>query len=147
MRKVQDLLEDRKTPNERRFREPFKGAVIPFGGIVEYYPISSRDHSRLHQGGKNVLPGKFSGYELIPGGIWKGDILVADLEELENMDASEIHPRRINAKEVFTSERRFPNSRWYRKIVRTRSRIPGTHPGAASTCMKRRHQRQKQTQH
>ena len=27
--------------------------------------------------------------------------MVADLEELENMDASEVHPRRINAKEVF----------------------------------------------
>ena len=34
------------------------------------------------------------------GGIWKGDILVADIEKLEKMDASEIYPRRINAKEV-----------------------------------------------
>ena len=34
------------------------------------------------------------------GGIWKGDVLVADLEELETMDASEIHPKRLNAKEV-----------------------------------------------
>ena len=32
-------------------------------------------------------------------GIWKGDILIADIEELENMDASAIYPRRINAKE------------------------------------------------
>ena len=34
------------------------------------------------------------------GGIWKGDILVADLEELERMDASEIYSKRLNAKEV-----------------------------------------------
>ena len=34
------------------------------------------------------------------GGIWKGDILVADIEELEEMDASEIHSKRLNAKEV-----------------------------------------------
>ena len=34
------------------------------------------------------------------GGIWKGDVLVADLEELETMDASEIHSKRLNAKEV-----------------------------------------------
>ena len=34
------------------------------------------------------------------GGIWKGDILVADIEELETMDASEIYSKRLNAKEV-----------------------------------------------
>ena len=33
-------------------------------------------------------------------GIWKGDVLVADLEELETMDASEIYSKRLNAKEV-----------------------------------------------
>ena len=32
--------------------------------------------------------------------IWKGDILVADIEELETMDASEIYSKRLNAKEV-----------------------------------------------
>ena len=42
-----------------------------------------------------VLP-----YALYAGGIWKGDILVADLEELETMDASEIYSKRLNAKEV-----------------------------------------------
>ena len=35
-------------------------------------------------------------------GIWKGDILVADIEELEQMDASEIYAKRFNAKEVLT---------------------------------------------
>ena len=29
------------------------------------------------------------------GGIWKGDVLVADLEELETMDASEIYSKRL----------------------------------------------------
>ena len=33
-------------------------------------------------------------------GIWKGDILIADIEELETMDASEIYSKRLNAKEV-----------------------------------------------
>ena len=28
--------------------------------------------------------------------------MVADIEELEQMDASELHSRRLNAKEVFT---------------------------------------------
>ena len=34
------------------------------------------------------------------GGIWKGDALVADFEELETMDASEIYSKTLNAKEV-----------------------------------------------
>ena len=42
----------------------------------------------------------FLGYALYAGGIWKGDVLVADLEELETMDASEIYSKRLNAKEV-----------------------------------------------
>ena len=39
------------------------------------------------------------------GGIGKGDVLIADLEELETMDASETYSKRLNAKEViFTKE-------------------------------------------
>ena len=53
-----------------------------------------------HQFGKKVLPGLFLGYALYAGGIWKGDVLVADLEDLETMDASEIYSKRLNAKEV-----------------------------------------------
>ena len=41
----------------------------------------------------------FFGYALHAGGIWQGDVLVADLEELETMDASEIYSKRLNAKE------------------------------------------------
>ena len=47
-----------------------------------------------------VLPGLFLGYSLYAGRIWKGDVLVADLEELETMDASEICSNRLNAKVV-----------------------------------------------
>ena len=104
LRNVQNLLAGR-TPHERRFGEPLKGPVIPFGTMVEYYPTSARDKSRLHQNGKKVLPGKSLGFAMIAGRIWKGDVLVADIEELEKMDASEIYPRRINAKEVMTPQR------------------------------------------
>ena len=34
------------------------------------------------------------------GGIWKGDIFVADLEKLETVDASEIYSKSLNAEEV-----------------------------------------------
>ena len=89
-----------KTPCERRFGQPFKVPTIPFGSLVEYYPITAKDQSRIHQFGKKVLPGLFLGYALYAEGIWKGDVLVADLEELETMDASEIYSKRLNAKEV-----------------------------------------------
>ena len=68
--------------------------------MVEYHPIAAKDQSRIHQFGKKVLPGFFLGYALYAGGFWKGDVLVADLEELETMDASEIYSKRLNAKEV-----------------------------------------------
>ena len=80
--------------------QPFKGPIIPFGSLVEYHPISAKDQSKSHQFGKKVLPGLFFGYALYAGGIWKGDVLVADLEELETMKASEIYSKRLNAKEV-----------------------------------------------
>ena len=100
LRNVTDLLSDGKTPYERRFGQAFKGPIIPFGSLVEYRPITAKDQSRIHQFGKKVLPGLFLGYALYAGGIWKGDVLIADLEELETMDASEIYSKRLNAKEV-----------------------------------------------
>ena len=100
LRNVTDLLSDGKTPYERRFGQPFKGPIIPFGSLVEYHPITAKDQSRIHQFGKKVLPGSFLGYALYAGRIWKGDVLIADLEELETMDVSEIYSKRLNAKEV-----------------------------------------------
>ena len=100
LRNVTDLLSDGKTPCARRFGQPFKGPIIPFGSLVEYHPFIAKDQSRIHPFGKKVLPGLFLGYALYAGGIWKGDILVADIEELETMDALEIYSKRLNAKEV-----------------------------------------------
>ena len=64
--------------------------------MVEYHPIFAEDLSRLHQSGI------FLGYALHARRIWNGDILVADVEEVEQMDASEIYAKRLNAKEVLT---------------------------------------------
>ena len=41
-RNIQDLLSGGKTPYERRFGEPFKGPIIPFGSLVEYYYFCER---------------------------------------------------------------------------------------------------------
>ena len=105
LRNVTDLLSDGKTPYERRFGKPSKGPIIPFGSLVEYHPITAKDQSRIHQFGKRVLPGIFLICALMAEGIWKGKILVAAFEELENLTRQksmfeEIHVRRLNAKEV-----------------------------------------------
>ena len=41
--------------------------IIPFGTMVEYHPISSKDQARIQQFGKKVSPGIFLGYELVAG--------------------------------------------------------------------------------
>ena len=67
LRNVTDPLSDGKTTYERRFGQPFKGPIIPFGSLVEYHPITAKDQSRIHQFGKKVLPGCFLGYALYAG--------------------------------------------------------------------------------
>ena len=67
LRNVTDLSSDGKTPNERRFGQPFKGPIIPFGSLVEHHPLTAKDQSRIHQFGKKVLPGLFLGYALYAG--------------------------------------------------------------------------------
>ena len=73
---VTPICEIGKTPYERRFGKPFKGPIIPFGSLVEYHPLTTKDQSRIHQFGKKVLTGLFLGYALYGGRIWKGDVLV-----------------------------------------------------------------------
>ena len=142
LRNVTDLLSDGKTPYERRFGRPFKGPIIPFGSFVEYHPITAKDQSRIHQFGKKVLPGLFLGYALCAGGIWKGDVLVADLEELETMDASEIYSKRLNAKEVIFPKEKgefcFSNRRWTNQNPWKRSGLENIHLGTASTNSRRK---------
>ena len=67
LRHVTDFLSDGKTPYERRYGQPFKGPIIPFGSLVEYHPITAKDQSRIHRLGKKVLPGMFLGYALYAG--------------------------------------------------------------------------------
>ena len=89
-----------RLPMKDVFGQPSKGPIIEFGSLVDYHPITAKDQSRIHQFGKKVLPGLFLGNALYAGRIWKGDVLIADLEELDTMDASEIYSKRLNAKEV-----------------------------------------------
>ena len=88
--------------------------------LVHWLSITAEDQSRIHQLGKKVLPGLFLGYSLYAGGIWKGDVPIADLEELETMDASDIYSNRINAKEVI-----FPKQGDFFQSQMDESKTPG----------------------
>ena len=107
LRNVTDLLSDGKTPFERRFGQPFKGPTIPFGSLVEYHPITAKDQSRIHQFGKKSYLDCSSDMHCTREGLWKGGVLLAGLEELETMDASEIYANRLNAKEVIPFHPKF----------------------------------------
>ena len=54
-------------PYERRFGQPLKGPIFPFGSLVEYHPKTAKDQSRIHQCDKKVLPGLFLGHALYAG--------------------------------------------------------------------------------
>ena len=77
--------------------------------MVEYHPISAKDQSKLRQFGAKVSSGIFLGYALYVGESGKGDMMVADIEELEEMDASELHARRLDAKKW---KFHIPSRRW-----------------------------------
>ena len=71
--------------------------------MVEDHPISAKNISGVHQFGATVLPGIFLGYALYAGE--SGKVIVADIEELDQMDASEFHARRLKARKVLTPQR------------------------------------------
>ena len=140
LRNVTDLFSDGKTPYERRFGQPFKRPIIPFGSLVEYHPITAKDQSRIHQFGKKVLPGLFLGYAVYAGRIWKCDVLTADLEELETMDASEIYSKRLKCKGSVVSQTRriyFSNRRWTNQPPWRRSGTENIHLDTAATNSRR----------
>ena len=64
-----------------------------------------KDDSETIQRTTDFFRSKILGYALIVGGIWKWDILIADIEELEKKDASDVYSRRINAKEVLMRQK------------------------------------------
>ena len=110
--------------------------------MVEYHPTTAKDQSRIHQFGKKVLPGLFLGYALYAGRIWKGDVLVTDLEELETMDVSEFYSKRLNAEEViFLKERGefvFPIADGRIKTPWRRSRPVNIHLDTGSSNLRRK---------
>ena len=105
LRNVTDLLSDGKTPYERRLGNHLKDrlSIWFICWVLQYLcegPV--KNPSIWKENFTWIVPRIRS----LRGGIWKGDVLIADLEELETMDAWEIYSKRLNAKEViFTKEK------------------------------------------
>ena len=68
---------------------------------------------------------------MLAGGFWEEDVLTAEVEELENLDASEMYPTKLNAKEVLITQKDgefvFPVADGSAKFTRKRLQIPRTH--------------------
>ena len=94
---------------------PFNGPIIPLGAMVEHHPSLRKTSRDCISSAQMSCQEKSSVMHCTRRRIWKGDIMVADSEELEEMDASGLHDRRLNAKEVLTPQRSgnfiFPNRR------------------------------------
>ena len=109
--------------------------------LVEYQPITAKDQSRIHLFGKKVLPGLFLKYALYAGWIWKGDVLIADLEELETMDASEILLEKTQCERSDVTHKKkenlFPNRRWTNQNPWRRPGFENFQFGTASPTLRR----------
>ena len=79
----------------------FRGPVIPFGAKVAYKPINSKCEARLHQHDAKMHLAIFMGQHLNAGGGGTGDLLVADLDDIQNCDSiSHIHMKRFKSPEA-----------------------------------------------
>ena len=107
LRNVTDLSSDGKTPYERRFGSTKKRTNNPIwcnGRISPYFCQRPVATSSVRQ---ESLTRKILRLCIVRGGeSEKGTyVLVTDIEELEKMDASEIHAKTLKAKEAFTPQK------------------------------------------
>ena len=139
LRHVQDLLADRKTPHERRFGDPFKGPIIPFGALGEYHPIR-QEFSNWQESITRYLSRIW---------IYRGENLerrhsdrrfgrFGEVGRIRNLSAKTHCERSTDI-----TKRKWihiPGSRRYSKIARKRPRIPRTHCQAGTNRKERRFQ-------
>ena len=110
---VCDILFFGTTSYKRRFGADYQGPTIPFGAYVMYKPKNPQVLNEMHPRGAGLLRGILMGYDQQSGGLWSGDLLIADWEQLTlASNASSIKLKRIDAREVFAEARndkyRFP---------------------------------------
>ena len=124
LRSIQDFLWDGETHYYRRhwtIQKP--GYSVRFDDRVSSY-FSAKDQSIFHRLVK-FFSWSIFGHALYAGRVWKGEILVASIEELDILDASELHVRKFNANEIFMprTDEHFisPIGTWNSQIVGKRS--------------------------
>ena len=130
-------LMGRETPYERRFGQPFKGTIIPLGSLVEYHPYNCEGSVKnpsfwQRKSCLDCSPDTL----LYTGGIWKGDVLIADLEELETDGRIGNLLEKTRCKRGDNSQTRriyFSNRRWTNQNLWSRSGPENIHFGTAST--------------
>ena len=134
-----------ETPYERRFGEPLKGPIIPLGWLVEYYPISAKDQSRIHQFGQKVFPGLFLGYALYAWENLEGwhngcrrwgagnDRRIGNLRKNTQCERGDIPQRKWRI--------HFPSRRWTNQTSWRRSRPENIHLDTGSSVSRRKSQR------
>ena len=74
-------MADGMTAYEKRYGQTFDGPSSPFGTLVEFFPITAKDKSRVHQFGKKTLNDIFLGYVSRAEGGCSGDLMMAYYED------------------------------------------------------------------
>ena len=117
LRNIQDLLSDGQTPYERAFwRTILKDKSFL---LLHWLSITAKDQSKIHQFGKNVLPGLFLGYALYVEGWHNGcrhwgvgnDGRIGNLLEKTQCERGDISPKR----RIYFSNRRWANQNPWRR--------------------------------
>ena len=120
LRNIQDPLSDGKTPYERRFGKPFKGPIIPFGSLVEYYTISAKDQSRIHQCERKSYLDCSSDTDCTRVYFGRVTYWLQTLRSWRRWTHRKSTRKRLNAKEVI-----FPKEKWIFPATNGRIKLPG----------------------
>ena len=68
LRNVHDVLPCGKTVYEKRFNEPFRGSISPFGAAITFKPSSPKGIESMPKMWRNDRDGIFMGYDQKHGG-------------------------------------------------------------------------------
>jgi hypothetical protein len=73
--------------NQRHGRGHFSGPKIHFGALVDFVPnVTKKKWAKRSKWNPKAILGVFVGYFLQPGHVWKGEYLMAALEDCAEID-------------------------------------------------------------
>ena len=102
LKNVVEIVWTKKTSDCMRFKEDFRGPIVPFGVEVQYFQLSAEDQARGHQMADKWLCGIFAGYKQHAGGGWAKNLKVIDWYELdESKHISQVYLRDLPADQVW----------------------------------------------